>query len=145
MRSTIITATIAAIATLGAATISVADDGGARFTATLDGASEAPGPGDPDGSGTATIRVNPGQREICYSITVNNIAAATAAHIHEAPAGSAGPVVVTLGAPTNGTSQGCATVTRELAKEIMRAPADYYVNVHNAEFMPGAVRGQLSK
>lgn len=145
MRSTIITASIAAIATLGCAAVSVADDGGARFTTSLNGASEAPGPGDPNGSGSATIRVNPGQAEVCFTISVSNIAPATAAHIHEAPAGVAGPVVVQLTAPTSGTSQGCTTVTREFAKELMRTPGDYYVNVHNAEFPAGAVRGQLGR
>ena len=52
--------------------------------------------------------------------------------------GVAGPVVVTLLPPTNGTSSGCVTVTRELARD----PADY-VNVHNMPFPGGALRGQL--
>lgn len=145
MRSKIITASITAIATLGCAAGSFADDGGARFTATLAGANEVPVLGDPDGSGTATIRVNPGQGQVCYSISVSNIAPATMAHIHEAAAGAAGPVVVSLQAPTSGSSQGCASVSREFAKELIRTPGDYYVNVHNTEFGGGAVRGQLSK
>jgi hypothetical protein len=36
-------------------------------------------------------------------------------------------------------------VDRAEAKEILKNPADYYVNVHNAEFPLGALRGQLSK
>jgi hypothetical protein len=36
-------------------------------------------------------------------------------------------------------------VDRELALAILKHPADYYVNVHNAEFPAGAARGQLSK
>jgi hypothetical protein len=32
-----------------------------------------------------------------------------------------------------------------LAKDILKDPADYYVNVHNAEYPAGALRGQLSK
>ena len=67
-----------------------------------------------------------------------------AAHIHEAPPGVPGPVVVPLTPPTNRSSSGCVAVAPELVKEIMEAPADYYVNVHNAAFMPGAIRGQLS-
>ena len=81
--------------------LALADDGGITFSATLTGDAEVPGPGDPDGSGTATLRLNPGQGEICYELTVSNIAPATAAHIHEGPAGVAGPVVVPLD-PTNG-------------------------------------------
>lgn len=42
-----------------------ADNGGRRLSTTLTGAAEVPGPGDPDGSGTATLRLNPGQEEIC--------------------------------------------------------------------------------
>ena len=136
---------LAASAVIGS-TVAVAQaNTGVRLTATLDGASEIPGPGDPDGTGTATVRINPGQNQLCYSITVSGIAPATAAHIHEAPAGTAGPVIQGLKAPTTGTSQGCVSITRELAKEIVRNPSDYYVNVHNAEFRAGAVRGQLGR
>lgn len=123
----------------------LADPSGRKLSTTLTGAAEVPGPGDPDGRGTAKVTVNVGQSTVCYSLTVSNIAPATAAHIHEAPAGTAGPVVLPLVAPTNGSSGACATVDRELAKEILKNPADYYVNVHNAEFPAGAVRGQLAK
>ena len=126
----------------GAAT---AADGGRKLQANLTGAAEVPGPGDPDGTGTAQITVNPGQKRVCYKLRVSNIAPATAAHIHEAAPTAAGPVVVTLGAPTSGTSSGCVTVTRALALEILKDPGDYYVNVHNAAFPAGAVRGQLAK
>jgi hypothetical protein len=34
---------------------------------------------------------------------------------------------------------------REDAKDIVQTPENYYVNVHNAEYPGGAVRGQLSK
>ena len=122
-----------------------AADGGRKLQTTLSGAAEVPGPGDADGRGTAKITVNPGQKQICYKLSVANIAPATATHIHEAPPTAAGPVVVTLGAPTSGTSSGCVTVTRALALEILKRPADYYVNVHNPAFPAGAVRGQLAK
>ena len=116
---------------------------GKRLQTGLVGSEEAPGPGDPDGSGTAVLRINSGQEQICYRLTVTGIAPAAAAHIHEAPAGVAGRVVVGLMPPTDGTSSGCVTVTRTLAKEIRENPEDYYVNVHNAEFPGGALRGQL--
>ena len=120
-----------------------ADDGGRPITVEMTGAQEAPGPGDPDGSGTATFKLNVGQGEICYTLTVTDIAPATAAHIHVAPVGSPGPVVVPLDPPTSGSSAGCADVDRALVKAILRSPEDYYVNVHNDDFQPGAVRGQL--
>jgi hypothetical protein len=124
---------------------SIAADGGRRFTVSMTGAAEAPGPGDPDGSGTAVFRLNHGQGEICYELSVSDIDPATAAHIHVAPVGEPGPVVVPLAAPTSGTSSGCAEVERALIKAIIQNPGAYYVNVHNAAFPGGAVRGQLSK
>ena len=124
--------------------LSGADQGGRLLTAALSGASEVPGPGDADGTGTARVTVNAGQGLVCYELRVANIEPATAAHIHEAPAGKAGPVVVALTKPdADGVSSGCATVTREFANELAADPADYYVNVHNASFPGGAVRGQL--
>jgi hypothetical protein len=120
--------------------------GGRPLSTTLTGAAEVPGPGDPDGSGTANVRVNPGQGCISYDIAVTGIAPARAAHIHKAPVEAAGPVVVPLAAPTDGTSSGTVTeVDRELAKGIVQNPENYYVNVHNAEYPAGALRGQLSK
>lgn len=120
-----------------------ADDGGRPFAVELTGAAEAPGPGDPDGSGHAHLRLNPGQERICYTLEVADIAPAAAAHIHIAPVGEPGPVVVPLLAPTDGSSEACAEVDRELVLAIMHNPEEYYVNVHNADFPAGAVRGQL--
>ncbi|HEX6375310.1 MAG TPA: CHRD domain-containing protein [Allosphingosinicella sp.] len=134
-----------AAALLFPASAASADDGGRPITVQMTGAAERPGPGDPDGIGTATFRINPGQEQICYTLTVSNIDPATAAHIHRAPPTDAGPVVVPLAAPTGGSSSGCATVTRALAQEIVRDPGAFYVNVHNTPFPGGAVRGQLSR
>ena len=123
-----------------------ADDGGRPFTTALTGAAEVPGPGDPDGSGTAVLTLNPGQEEVCFELTVTGIAPATAAHIHIGGAGVAGPVVVGLTPPTSGSSSGCVvSASRELILAIMKNPENYYVNVHNPQFPAGAVRGQLSK
>lgn len=133
------------LSALALSVVAVADDGGRPFTTTLTGAAEAPGPGDPDGSGTASIRLNLGQGEVCFELTVSGIAPATASHIHVAPAGVAGPVVVGLAPPTLGSSSGCVAADSDLIKNIIQNPEQYYVNVHNAEFPAGAVRGQLSK
>jgi hypothetical protein len=131
---------VAAIAVIGTAQAQ-----GRSLSTTLTGAAEVPGPGDPDGTGTAALTVNPGLGQICYALTVAGIASATAAHIHLGAVGVAGPVVVPLEPPTGGSSSGCAEVPRELALAILKSPSDYYVNVHNAEFPAGALRGQLSK
>lgn len=137
-----------AAATAGAAGLlavpaAVADDGGRPIVVEMTGAAERPGPGDPDGSGTATFAVNPGQGEVCYTLTVTGIEPATAAHVHRAGPDVAGPVIIPLAAPTTGMSSGCAAITRDLALELIQDPAAFYVNVHNAPFPAGAVRGQL--
>ena len=71
-----------------------------------------------------------------------------AAHIHVAPVGQAGPVVVPLFTqPVNAATVGPTCLTdldKNLLKDILRSPQDYYVNVHNAPFPNGAVRGQLA-
>ena len=120
-------------------------EGGRPITVAMTGAAERPGPGDPDGTGTAEFRINPGQGQICYKLTVSNIGAASAAHIHRAPPTAPGPVVVGLMAPANGSSGGCVDVARALAQEIIRNPGAFYVNVHTAALPNGAVRGQLSR
>lgn len=139
--------TIATIAAFAAVlpVAAFAENGGAPLTATLDGASEVPGPGDTDGAGIGTVRVNLGQERLCYTLSVSNIAPATMAHIHIGDAGVAGPVVVGLQVPSGGSSQGCVTISRDLAKALIQNPEGYYFNVHNAEFPRGAVRGQLGR
>jgi hypothetical protein len=118
---------------------------GRTFSFELTGAAEAPGPGDPDGSGTATIVVNPGTLEVCYDFSVTGVDPLTAAHIHEAPAGEPGDVVIPTPPTSDFAGSGCVTVEdRELLVDIVRNPDAYYFNVHNAAFQPGALRGQLS-
>jgi len=116
-------------------------------SATLTGEAEVPGPGDPDGLGSAIIFLNRGPRTLCYEIEVSNIDTATAAHIHRGREGVAGPVVVNLNPPNAmGVSSGCVTnVSPALLRQIREMPRDFYVNVHNAAFPGGAVRGQLIK
>lgn len=111
----------------------------------LTGAAEVPGPGDSNGSGTVKVTVNPDKNEVCYELAVANIQEATAAHIHEGAAGKEGPVKVALETPKTGSAKGCKSADAALIKALMQNPANYYVNVHNAEFPKGAVRGQLSK
>jgi hypothetical protein len=118
--------------------------GGAPRVTTLSGAEEVPA-ADPDGTGLASITLNVGQASVCWELSVSNIAPAFAAHIHAAAAGVNGPIVVTLSPPTTGSSSGCReNVDPDLIQAIIDRPEQYYVNVHNADFPGGAVRGQLS-
>lgn len=116
-----------------------------RFELTMTGAEEAPGPGDPDGSGTATFTFNRGLEQVCFTLEVQDILLPTiGAHIHVAPPGEPGPIVIPLTAPgADGTSSGCVSADRELIKAITKDPGSYYVNVHTTDFPAGAVRAQL--
>ena len=119
---------------------------GRPLYAVLSGANEVPGPGDPDGSGYAMLQLNQGQGTIYYELTVENIEPARAAHIHIGGSTVAGPVLIHLEAPTDGFSSGTITdVDPELIKAMRKNPKAYYVNVHNAPYPGGAVRGQLYK
>jgi hypothetical protein len=128
-----------------AARLDGSDSGGRPLSTNLTGAAEVPGPGDPDGSGTAAITVNPGQEKICYELGAEDITLpAIGAHIHVGTVEVEGPVVVPLTPPgADGRSSGCAEVSRELASEIVQNPEGYYVNVHTSDFPAGAIRGQL--
>jgi hypothetical protein len=121
--------------------------GGAPRVATMSGANEVP-PADPDGSGFATITLNVGQGTVCWDYTIADIAQpTTGAHIHAAPAGVNGGVVVPLREGNTGPwpLSGCReNVDPALIQAIIDFPERYYVNVHNSEFPGGAIRGQLS-
>lgn len=116
-----------------------------RFELAMTGAAEAPGPGDPDGSGTATFTFSRGLERVCFTLEVEDITLpAIGAHIHVAPVGEPGPVVIPLTPPDeDGTSSGCVHADRALVKAITKDPAAYYVNVHTTDFPAGAVRAQL--
>ena len=139
----------ALIVALAMAAIAVAGNGGRPLSTSMTGAQEAPGPGDVDATGSVDLRLNQGQRRICFDIDWANIDGTVfAAHIHQAPPGVPGPIVVPLFegsfAGTDETS-GCVDVERALVKAIRQDPGAYYVNVHSQpDFPAGAIRGQLS-
>jgi len=138
-------ATLAAFAHPAAAIDGSSAEGGRKLTATLTGAAEVPDPGDTDGRGSAEFRVNPGQGSVCYTVTHSGIDAPTMAHIHTGAAGVAGGVAVPLTVAAGGAIDGCAGTTREQALALIQSPETFYVNLHNAAFPGGAIRGQLSK
>jgi hypothetical protein len=142
-RSLAVLSLVAALIALLALTSTASATGGAKRSTSLSGAEEVP-PADPDGTGFALVTLNVGQGTVCWELTASNIAPASAAHIHKAPAGTNGSVVVPFSPPTSGSSSGCTTADPALIQDIIDNPAQYYVNVHNAEFPGGAVRGQLS-
>ena len=113
------------------------------LVAQLTGVAES-GTYDADAFGFAKVAINADTGQICFRISVANIAPATASHIHEGGAGVAGPVVVPFTAPdADGFANGCVDADPALAQAIIANPSGYYVNVHNADYPGGVVRGQL--
>ena len=140
-KSTLALSALASVTLMASAALAESAAKGERtFTTALGGAAEVPGPGDPEGTGSATVTVSAAKKQVCYAIQVSGIGDPTAAHIHEGAAGAAGPPVVTLDPPTG---EDCVDVDAAIAAKILARPAQYYVNVHTAEFPGGAVRGQL--
>lgn len=109
--------------------------------------------GDPNGRGDAYVfGVDGDPTTLCYVLEVAKIDTATAAHIHEGAAGANGPVVANLAASFDGGDADCLTEgeagkfpTGEtgIVQRILANPDAFYVNVHNAEYPGGAIRGQL--
>jgi len=143
LRTASLVAVIAATALAPAVSAAPTKATGVELMASLTGAAEAPAPGDSDGTGTFTGRLNVGQGQLCYTLTSAKLGTLTMAHIHAGKAGVAGPPVVTL--KTNAPSESCMAVDKAIAQKIVSDPGDYYVNIHTSDHPGGAIRGQLMK
>jgi CHRD domain len=140
-RLTLLAALVLAVVLIAAVPVWAAQR--ATLEASLTGQKEVPGPGDPNGRGEAEVKVY--KERVCYELEVERIKPAMAAHIHRGGPSVAGPVVVTLKEPTDGSSEGCAAISKELSKNLREHPSHYYVNVHNRPYPNGAIRGQLHR
>jgi hypothetical protein len=104
--------------------------------------------GDPDASGNASLQLFPGHKTVCYELTWAGIDGTVRhAHIHIAPEGVPGPIVVGLFMDESfsgtGTDSGCVSADSNTIARIIANPAGYYVNVHSTVYPAGAIRGQL--
>jgi hypothetical protein len=151
MKKITLTALLAILATALVAPVGLAHDHGKHkgkklFTTKLKGANEVPGPGDPDGKGHAWIRLDSKRDRVCFKVSAKGVAPLTAGHIHTGDSKTAGPVFVELfsgPASDRRHRRGCVATTQAKIDAIRANPAGYYVNVHNAEYPNGALRGQL--
>jgi hypothetical protein len=151
---------IAMLATTGTAALADAPD--RAFMARLSGADEVPGV-ETDAWGHAVFNLSNGGTELRYRLIVHNIVDVRMAHIHLAPAGVNGPVVVWLypdapppqlipgrfdGVLGKGTITAANLVgplsgmtLEDLLAEMSAGNA--YVNVHTVENPGGEIRGQI--
>ncbi|SRR5712691_10652751 len=110
-------------------------------SAKMKGANEVP-KGDPDGKGLAVVHLSTSKGTVCWSFKgVTGIAKPTQAHIHVGKKGVSGNVVVPLGGAYK--ASGCIKAAKSLIEKIETNPNGYYVNIHNAKYPAGAIRGQL--
>jgi CHRD domain len=94
------------------------------------------------GSGLVVIHLDGTKQTVCWTFArIAKINKPTAAHIHKAVAGKAGPVVVPLGAAYK--SKGCTKAAATVIGAIEEHPAAYYVNIHTGKYPDGAARGNL--
>jgi hypothetical protein len=111
-------------------------------SAKLKGSNESPVKGDPNGTGFVVVHLNAGKGTTCWSFkAVSGIGKPTMAHIHKGKKGASGPVVVPFGASYK--ASGCVKTPKGTLARIESNPNAYYVNIHNAKYPAGALRGQL--
>ena len=117
-----------------------------KLFATLNGAQEVPGPGDGNATGAALVALKPGSNQVCINIRFRRVdGTLSGMHIHQAPRGSSGPIVVDLGSALSTGGTGCVTAAAGTITAIKNNPSGFYVNVHSTpSFSNGAIRGQLS-
>jgi hypothetical protein len=141
-------AALATALTLTAASGAKSDKRGNKSSntlkANLKGTNEVPA-ADPDGTGKAEVELLSRFGAVCFRLSWKNIGDPVAAHIHRGAQGENGPIVVAFSEPAF-RDRGCVDgVSTDLIREIKRHPRQFYVNIHNAEFPNGAIRGQLKR
>ena len=117
-----------------------------QLSAQLKGNQEVPGPGDPNGKGEGFFSVKPKKGKVCFQLSWEKIDQPSAGHIHKGVKGEAGDIKVLLfdQTPPTSTVEDCVkNLKKKLLKRIAAHPENFYVNVHNAAYPDGAIRGQL--
>ena len=131
------------------------------MTANLNGGEETPAPGLLTGAvGTALVSVDTLNEELAVTLALFNIPTTTAAgHIHIAPRGIAGPVVINFPIPAGRTGDLPLTFRVGVAAFVARPEigiitisdaiqaivgGNAYVNIHTSQYPGGAILGQLS-
>ena len=144
------------LATLALAACEGGDDA-ERFRASLSGAFEVPAV---TTTSTGTARFTVDGTELDYTLDVQNVTGAIAAHIHRGAVGANGPPIVFLFAQAapgvNVTAGSLAAGSVDAADMIVSAGVSYdsmltlirggnaYVNVHTVARPAGEIRGQVA-
>jgi hypothetical protein len=134
---------IAIVAALATALFAVAASAAMSpvVSAKLTGGAESP-KGPASGSGLAVINLNAAKSSVCWQFkNIKGVSGPNAAHIHKGAKGVSGPVFIPLGAAYK--AKGCTKASQASITAVETKPGAYYVNIHNAKYRNGAIRGQL--
>ncbi len=123
---------------------------------TMMGPAEVPS-GDPNGIGFADLVID--GLTLRWSVVVFNIDTPTAMHIHTGRRGETAPPLIPFATPfvryegcpspapppcsERWVSTGEVELTADHAEMLSEEPSNFYLNIHNAVYPGGAVRGQL--
>jgi hypothetical protein len=89
-----------------------------------------------------TVEPKTGLVRLSWKLTFSHLSGkATAAHIHMAPKGKAGGVLVALCGPCHSGQTGKAVIARSIEHDLEAGKT--YVNVHTAKNPAGEIRGQI--
>ena len=149
------TGVLVAAFSLGGISIASGQDDVPELRAELSGDQEVP-PADPDGTGKAEVEVKPAEGEVCFEVEFEKTGTPNRGHIHRGGAGVNGPIVVEFFELIENPAdprhdqleaesglKSCVPASASILNEIAANPEGFYVNLHNARFPAGAIRGQL--
>jgi len=115
---------------------------GVAYTVALTGAAVPRGAGDPDGSGTLDLTVDPAG-SVCFRFSLQQVDATTTATLRLARLG-----IALFELPLNGvtTGQTCLAADPAAIESALSAdPSQYVVDVATNAFPQGALRGPLTR
>ena len=134
------------------------------FTATLLPSNEVPPITNAEASGTGTVTITMDTTTSGGNITAANVTfvanlqgfpagtTVTLGHIHKAPAGVAGAVVISANVTSTPLANGSGSLVLSnsspdlaVVQDVLNNPSQYYFNLHSTVNPGGFVRGQLSR
>jgi hypothetical protein len=131
---------LAAAALLAPAALALPGAMHPELGATLAGKNEVP-KGSPTAHGIVNLTLKPGPGQVCWTFQLVGVSKPLTAHIHKGRPGVSGPVFIPLGKTYK--AKGCTSAAKKMIEAVEADPNSYYVNVHNAKYPGGVVRGTL--
>jgi hypothetical protein len=115
-----------------------------ELMAVADGADETP-PNTSQATAIGHFFVSADRTKLIYDVKVSNLSSdATMMHLHMAPRGTSGNVLIGLDVPANGRAVGCVNPLQPVGLNALLDPNQVlYLNIHTKNFPGGEIRGQV--